>query len=206
MLSLLSKSSAFFTRRPLLSNVISTGFLFGSGDFLAQSFFSPEEKYDIYRTLRAVSYGSIVFAPIGFRWYKLLGSIQIPTKSFKSDRAKVTLNTVARVAVDQLVFAPFIGIPLYYSCMALFERKEHPFEEVTSKLNKHWAPTLWSNWSIWPVFQFFNFYLVPLHLRLLMVNLFSIGWNCYLSYRLNIKHAPLLPSEQDVDPEDQVML
>jgi len=35
---------------------------------------------------------------------------------------------------------------------------------------------------IWPVVQFVNFKYVPLELRVLVVNVVSLGWNCYLSY------------------------
>ncbi|KAA8576400.1 hypothetical protein EYC84_006530 [Monilinia fructicola] len=35
---------------------------------------------------------------------------------------------------------------------------------------------------IWPAVQAVNFKLVPLEHRVLVVNIVSLGWNCYLSY------------------------
>lgn len=82
---------------------------------------------------------------------------------------------VARVAADQLLFAPtFIGI--FLSSMAVMEGGS-PKE----KLSKSYAPALQTNYLIWPFVQMANFTFVPLEHRVLVVNLVSIGWNCYLS-------------------------
>lgn len=211
MSSYFIKYNQLLLRRPILTNMVTTGFLFGSGDYLAQSLFTSPDKhgnYDYARTLRAVIYGSIVFAPIGDKWYKLLGRIKAPTFGTTiniNSRFNRIKDTVARVGVDQLVFAPFIGIPLYYTMMTLFEFKS--IENISHKLQKNWWKTLVSNWAVWPVFQWFNFYLVPVHYRLMAVNVFSIGWNCYLSYLLN--HRDSEPSgfiEESIKDDDQIMI
>lgn len=82
------------------------------------------------------------------------------------------------MAVDQAVFAPFIGIPLYYLAISLMEGKG--VEEVKQKLQKNWWLTLYTNWTVWPAFQAANFTFVPVAYRLMAVNVVSIGWNCYL--------------------------
>jgi len=211
--SFFNQFNQLLLRRPFLTNMVTTGFLFGSGDYLAQTLFTKPENheeyhYDYPRTIRAVIFGSIVFAPIGDKWYKLLGRIKAPTFGGGKINPNSTFNkmkdTVARVGVDQLIFAPFIGIPLYYSVMTLFEFK--PIETISYKLQKNWWNTLVSNWTVWPIFQWFNFYLTPVHYRLLAVNVFSIGWNCYLSYLLNNKDSsdPLNLIEEAVEEKDQV--
>ncbi|ABN66872.2 predicted protein [Scheffersomyces stipitis CBS 6054] len=198
MSSILRWYNQLLLRRPLLTNMISTGFLFGSGDFLAQRLFPPQDgeipPYDYLRTLRAVTYGSIVFAPIGDRWYKLLNRIKMPVRIRK---AKVNNmgDTLLRVGADQLIFAPFIGIPLYYSVMTVFEGHPEIIQTIRYKLDTNWWNTLWSNWLVWPLFQLFNFYLLPTHFRLLAVNVFSIGWNCYLSYLLNWRDVKIGSNE-----------
>ncbi|KAK6454521.1 uncharacterized protein RJT20DRAFT_59117 [Scheffersomyces xylosifermentans] len=191
MASLFAKYNKLLLKRPLLTNIISTGFLFGSGDFLAQRLFPPIDvpipPYDFPRTIRAVIYGSIVFAPIGSRWYRVLNIIKMPVR-FKKSKISAVGDTLLRVGADQLIFAPFIGIPLYYTVMTLFRfETENIYETVKTQLDINWWNTLKSNWLVWPLFQLFNFYLLPTHFRLLAVNLFSIGWNCYLSYLLNRK-------------------
>ncbi|KAK6203118.1 uncharacterized protein RJT21DRAFT_119259 [Scheffersomyces amazonensis] len=203
--SYFARYNKLIQKKPLITNMITTGMLFGSGDILAQTLFKgPNENnsssFDLARLLRAVVYGSIIFAPIGDKWYKLLNKIKFPSKRINST-AKVKLepvlhvsspkpsikDTILRVTVDQLVFAPFIGIPLYYTVMTLFEMETPILDTISNKLSLNWWNTLATNWLVWPIFQLFNFYLLPVHYRLLAVNSFSIGWNCYLSYVLNRK-------------------
>lgn len=179
-MSLLTKYNSLLLRRPLLTNALTTGFLFGSGDYLAQALDS--HPYDPHRTLRATIYGSLVFAPLGDKWYKLVARIKCPWVSRTQSPTKLNVyDTVVRVAADQLVFAPFIGIPLYYSAMTILQTQRFDWSLIQAKLHTHWWPTLRSNWMVWPAFQFFNFGLIPVQLRLLVCNLISIGWNCHLS-------------------------
>lgn len=49
------------------------------------------------------------------------------------------------------------------------------------KLDKTYWNALTSNWMVWPFVQAVNFKVVPLHHRVLFVNVISLGWNCYLS-------------------------
>lgn len=83
---------------------------------------------------------------------------------------------VARVACDQLIFAPtFIGI--FLSSMAVMEGTS-----PKDKLERNYVSAMKSNYTVWPFVQLVNFKLVPLQHRLLFVNFVSIGWNSYLSW------------------------
>lgn len=181
------------TKKPLVTNMLTTGFLFGSGDLLAQSLFPPEtqKNFDPMRTLRLVLYGGIIFAPIGLKWYKFLGTL----KPFKE---RTMYNAVLRVACDQLLFAPFVGIPMFYSAMACLELNPNPLQEARKKLDKFWWTTLRDNWTVWPAFQYINFAFVPPQYKLLAVNLFSIGWNCYLSWLLNGSKSELTQEPEQI--------
>lgn len=189
MASLFAKYNHILATRPLITNVITTGFLFGAGDVLAQTMeqrqsisseddlLGPSKLFDYSRLSRAVIYGSIIFAPLGDRWYRLLNSVNVSL-------SKVA-NTCARVGLDQLVFAPFIGIPLYFSAMTAMEGGDDVKRDVTKKLEANWWSTLTANWTVWPAVQAVNFTFVPVQLRLLTVNAISIVWNCYLLMQLN---------------------
>ncbi|KAL6938101.1 hypothetical protein ACO0RG_004640 [Hanseniaspora osmophila] len=190
-------------KNPKTTNAVSTGFLFGLGDIIAQlAFSSPplskqhndvaktmgknlanlethnHKPYDPYRTLRAVAYGSVIFSPIGDKWYKFLQN-----KVYSPKLSNMT-NTLARVAVDQLCFAP-LAIPFYFGCITLMEGKT--WQEAKLKINENYKTTLLANWSVWPLFQAFNFAVVPVHHRLLAVNTIAIFWNTFLSYRNSIE-------------------
>lgn len=68
-------------------------------------------------------------------------------------------------------------IGVFLSSMAVLEGT--PPQE---KLEKNYTTALTSNYMLWPFVQMVNFKLVPLHHRVLFVNVISIGWNSYLSY------------------------
>lgn len=189
MASLVPKYKNLLASRPILTNVVTTGFLFGAGDVLAQNMENKPQMakdtgnnlvdappfLDFVRLSRAVIYGSVVFAPLGDRWYRVLNKVNVSSSKI--------INTCACVALDQLVFAPFIGIPLYYSAMTAMEggRKE----DIRLKLLVNWWSTLTANWTVWPAVQTLNFAFIPVQLRLLVVNSISIVWNCYLLMRMS---------------------
>lgn len=83
---------------------------------------------------------------------------------------------VARVAVDQTLFAP-TSLFIFLSSMAIMEGSS-----PSEKLEKSYATALTKNWIVWPFVQLINFRFVPLEHRVILVNVISLGWNCYLSY------------------------
>lgn len=113
------------------------------------------------------SYGGLIFAPIVVPWYKFLDTRIVFANAKK--------QLLARVAADQLVFAPF-GIALFLSSMSAVKGAD-PVAAVREK----WWDTLKANWVIWPAVQLANFGIVPLAMRLTVVNVVSIGWNAYLA-------------------------
>lgn len=113
-------------------------------------------------------YGGCVFGPVATTWFGFLAR-------------RVTLKnrhveTLARVACDQTLFAP-VMIGVFLGSMAKMEGAD-PKE----RLEKAWWPTLQTNWMLWPFVQVINFTFLPLQYRLLFANIVSIGWNSYLSW------------------------
>jgi protein Mpv17 len=110
----------------------------------------------------------VVFGPAATKWYGILQKhINFRTK---------TQTTVARVLADQTVFAS-TNMAVFLSTMAYLEGGS-PKE----KLEKSYISGLKANWMVWPGVQAANFSIVPLEHRVLVVNVVSLGWNCYLSY------------------------
>lgn len=220
--SIFSRYQKLLIKRPFLTNAVSTALIFSSGDALAQLLF-PEQKistqepnedgakrsagsagklasYDYARTLRAAVYGGIIFAPIGDSWYKVLSRLRFPFRlpARRTPAVRNGLDTFTRVCVDQLLFAP-LGIPLYFSVMSLLENKS--FGQLKRNLQENYKVTLLTNWMVWPLFQFANFSLIPVEFRLLSVNVISIFWNCFLSYRNNRASKAELPVYSPPAPE-----
>ncbi|GAB1310244.1 Protein required for ethanol metabolism [Madurella fahalii] len=156
--------------RPLLTQAITTSVLFGVGDVAAQQLVEKRgiQKHDYARTGRMCLYGGTIFGPSAATWFKFL------QRNVNLRSANATI--LARVACDQLIFAPtFIGV--FLSSMAVLEGGS-----VKEKIDKSYSSALTTNWMIWPFVQMVNFKVVPLEHRVLFVNVISIGWNCYLSY------------------------
>lgn len=65
---------------------------------------------------------------------------------------------------------------MFLSSMAIMEGND-PVE----KLKKTWWEGYKANCMVWPAVQVANFSIVPLQHRVLVVNVISLGWNCFLS-------------------------
>ncbi|KAJ1511250.1 Protein required for ethanol metabolism, partial [Coelomomyces lativittatus] len=89
------------------------------------------------------------------------------------------LNVTTRVAIDQLCFSP-VSVATFFSVNTYLET--HDLEKVKDKLHQQYWKALVSNWKVWTCVQFVNFAMVPLHHRLLVVNLIALGWNAYMSH------------------------
>ncbi|KAJ5621871.1 hypothetical protein N7528_005103 [Penicillium herquei] len=160
---------AKLAKRPILTASLSSGILFGSGDVLAQQAVDRKglEKHDFARTGRMALYGGAVFGPVATGWYRILQRHVV---------MKSTISTAAaRVAADQIVFAP-TQLTVFLSAMSIMEGTD-PIE----KLRHSFVPSYKANLLVWPFVQAVNFTFVPLELRVLVVNLVSLGWNCFLS-------------------------
>ena len=118
------------------------------------------------RLFRADSTG--VFGPGATKWYSFLQN------KIKLQNENVTI--AARVLADQTIFAT-CNMAFFLSSMSVLEGSD-PKE----KLQKNYVNGLKANWMLWPPVQAINFKLVPLEHRVLVVNVVSLGWNCYLSY------------------------
>ena len=107
-------------------------------------------------------YGGCIFGPGATLWYQFLQrKIVIP--------GRPNLEIVAKVLTDQTVFAS-TNLLLFLSSMALMEGTD-----PKKKLEDNYMMAVKKNWMVWPAVQFINFKYVPLELRVLVVNIVSLG-------------------------------
>ncbi|GES65296.1 protein sym1 [Aspergillus terreus] len=163
-------------KQPILTASVTSAVLFGSGDALAQQAVDRRglQKHDFARTGRMALYGGgqlahllAIFGPAATTWFAFLQRNVV----LKSTKATI----VARVAADQGLFTP-IHLTCFLSSMAIMEGSD-PIE----KWRNSFLPSYKANLTIWPLVQGANFAFVPLELRVLVVNVVSLGWNCLLS-------------------------
>ncbi|KAL2038239.1 hypothetical protein N7G274_008888 [Stereocaulon virgatum] len=170
-MSLLRWYQMKLAQRPLLTQSITTAMLFATGDVMAQQAVEKvgSDRHDFARTGRMALYGGCIFGPAATTWFAFLARrINIPNRP--------NLTIAARVLTDQSVFAT-TNMFCFLSSMAIMEGSD-PKE----KLKSTYVEALKKNWMVWPPVQAINFKFVPLEHRVLVVNVVSLGWNCYLSY------------------------
>ncbi|KIJ52564.1 hypothetical protein M422DRAFT_26145 [Sphaerobolus stellatus SS14] len=164
--------NAALLRRPMLTQCITAGILFGGGDIIAQQAIEKRgaRNHDYERTARLTVYGGLIFGPMMTKWYQWLGGIKFKTPA----RALAT-----RVALDQGVLTP-VAVAFFYSCMTFLEGKG--VDEAQKRVKAEYVPTLLKNWGVFLPTQVINFSIVPPHLRFGVVGVVSLFWNSYLSY------------------------
>ena len=105
-----------------------------------------------------------VFGPVATKWFGFLQR-HVVLKS-------TATTTIARVACDQFLFAP-VQLTCFLSSMAIMEGSS-PVEKWKSSF----GPAYKANLFVWPFVQGANFAFVPLELRVLVVNVVSLGEFC----------------------------
>lgn len=127
--------------------------------------------FDFERLTRFASY-SFIMTPVQFRWFALL------TKLFPLTSASATVPALKRVAMDQLIFAPF-GLCCFFTFMTVAEGGGK--RAVVKKFQDIYIPTLRANFLIWPAVQVINFRLMPLRFQIPFVSTIGVAWTVYLS-------------------------
>lgn len=112
--------------------------------------------FDFERLTRFMGYGFCI-APLQFRWFKFL------EKVFPMSKTSAFGPAMKRVALDQLVFAPF-GVGLFFTVMTIAEGGGR--RAVSNKLRDMYVPTLKANYVVWPAVQVINFRLMPVQFQL----------------------------------------
>lgn len=125
------------------------------GDLIPVSKMLPP-PFDFERLTRFMAYG-FAMAPLQFKWFGFL------SRAFPITKTSAFGPAMKRVAMDQLVFAPF-GIACFFSVMTIAEGGGR--RAVAHKLRDMYLPTLKANFMIWPAVQVINFRLMPVQFQL----------------------------------------
>jgi protein Mpv17 len=138
--------------------------LFATGDTMAQQGVERRgfANQDLMRTGRMAAYGGVIFGPAATKWFGFLVK--------RVNIANSPNGTIlARVACDQFLFAP-VNMAVFLSSMAYMEGAS-----VKQRLKDAYLPGYQKNLMIWPWIQFTNFKYVPAEMRVLVVNIVSLG-------------------------------
>lgn len=114
-----------------------------------------------------------MFGPVATKWFGVLQRHVVLNSTLTT--------TLARVGCDQFLFAP-VQLTCFLSSMAIMEGNS-PLE----KLNHSFWPAYMANCMVWPFVQSANFAFVPLELRVLVVNVVSLGEFLVLKYIMSAR-------------------
>lgn len=112
-----------------------------------------------------------IFGPAATTWFAFLQRRVIIGGNPSSNATILT-----RVAMDQFIFTP-ANLLCFLTSQAVMEGSS-----PKAKIESTYGTAITKNWMLWPWVQLVNFKVVPLEHRVLVVNVVSLGWNCYLSY------------------------
>ncbi|WFD33179.1 hypothetical protein MSPP1_004237 [Malassezia sp. CBS 17886] len=154
-----------FEARPWATLAVTNGVLSVVGDALAQNLERRTEEHqtaenapgwDPHRSARFLAFG-VGMAPILAEWNHFIEH-RFPLRSLSG---RVVFGALLRrVAVDQLVFAPF-GLALFVGSMGFMEGRR-TLASLREKFADVYFPAVFANWKIWPFLQLVNFCVVPL--------------------------------------------
>jgi len=91
--------------------------------------------------------------------------------------------------LDQTVFALYINAAFCLITETLRRPTPAFRQQVLSRIKTTAWPTLRSSWRYWPFVHLLTFSVVPLHLRVLWVDVMEVGWVCLLSLCMARKPA-----------------
>ncbi|XP_044751551.1 protein Mpv17-like [Coccinella septempunctata] len=159
---------------PVIVQSVQVGTLMGIGDVIAQKFVEQrhsEKSYDFRRTANFVLLGTFFLGPVNTRWFRILD---------KYVEGKPAEKALKKVALDQFVYIPCL-LAVFLTSLEYLERKS--LDEAKRAVKLYYWDVMKANYTIWPLVQICNFYFVPLNYQTLVVQVVSLGWNTYISYR-----------------------
>lgn len=174
------------TRKPLLTQAITCGVLYGAGDVVAQRIeryqavpvSSQEQKgnhgeesgFDVPRTMRLASFGAALDAPILKSWYDLLDKY-IPRADARAVAVKLVLDQVFCAPLIYVLFFPYLGF-----------LKGASIAEIKEKIQRDFLTTYLADCALWLPAGVINFKFVPPAFRVLYVSAVSFVWSIYLAF------------------------
>ena len=159
-------------RHPLPVKMATSGLIVGMADTAVQMGTCSAE-IDIRRSLLfGIGYGSLTFAPalhmVTTTWQRILPSTAIT--------ALVTKSTV-----DMLTSFPFnISVAIVFQANLRGSQSQPSWKESYEAVQSNLWPSLLAGWAFWGPYSVVNYGFIPLHYRVLCLNIGSFGWNYFM--------------------------
>ena len=154
--------------RPLATKAATSGVAYCLGDVASQAL--TEERIDARRTARSSVAGFVSHGPQLHFWTLLL------ERHCSFGGAAWALPV--KIVLDQTVFSLYLN-SAYVALMEAL-RASWP-AEIWRRVRCSALPSLKAGWKFWPAVHALTYSVVPLHLRVLWVDVVEVGWVAILS-------------------------
>lgn len=187
-----------FQKYPSLSNALTGGVMFASGEFVTQRIL-PDEDSALVKAGRVFEIGVLGFLMNGFfltRWYRLLDAVV--GISMKCNR-----TVVIKVVADQLLYAPFCIFAFFGYTAVIRHNNITDMKNYFVHKNQHsfWS-TYMTDCSIWPVANYLCFKVIPFHYRATWTSVVQFAWQIYMSY----VSKETMEEDEQPQPQQQLVL
>lgn len=178
---------------PIRTKCITSGVLYGVGDYIAQRAMANNENgFSDKRLLRAVIYGSVIMAPLAHVHFNFLEWLVV-----EKIAARASLVPFVKMFFDQFGYwAPAITV-VYHVSMGAMEGLS--YNETVERLKKLYWPTLKACWIIWPIVMVVNFKLIPVAHQLNFCLAVSLVWATILSV-IRAPDSSSLSKLEEIEP------
>lgn len=167
---------------PLITKSATSAVAYLLGDTIAQGR-NREQPIDRLRLARVTFAGGFSHGPQLHYWTMLLEQSGLPL--------------LAKVALDQTIFALYINAAFAVLTELLTGRS---LCDALNKAKVAAVPCLIAGWRFWPLAHLITYTIIPLHLRVLWVDILEVAWVAILSTCVARSKAPSkappLPSAQ----------
>lgn len=172
-------------RRPLLTEMTTSGVIWSLGDLASQHIESVQEtnngpskksntknqdrprmkrKFNWKRNLHQAAYASIIWGPIAHKWYHLLEEV---AQSIVPNHKPAYYMVATKLALEIFCLHP-TSLLAYFTVMGKMSGDSNA--TIRDQLNTDFWPTLMLEISLWTPLDVVNFALVPVRHQLLVTN------------------------------------
>lgn len=150
---------------PVPTKSLTSGIAYLIGDAIAQKWSSRAcPGFDKGRLMRATLAGAISHGPQLHFWTVLMDESRLPL--------------LGKIALDQTFFSLYINAAF---CIFTEALQGHSLGSAISKAKASALPCLLAGWKFWPLAHVLTYSIIPLHLRVLWVDVLEVAWVAILS-------------------------
>lgn len=170
----------WLARRPLLVKAVTSGVLYGTGDFIAQAAVAGswrafcEHPFDSARFARAVIYGGVFYPPLAHAHFNFLEYLVV----VRWNMGEAWVPWV-KMAIEQFVYWSYFSNAYYHVVIGALQGLS-PLGCLHRVAATLW-PTMKAQWALWVPAQVVNFKYVPVRHQLNFVLILSLVWTTFLS-------------------------